>query len=230
MKIANVELMPCVIRQEDPEWRYAGGESPQHEGFILKVVADDGLVGLGYFGAGSRFRYSRSETQAVLEAYTESLIGQDSFHIEKILGIFSRVVAGNNRAKAAIEMALYDLQGKALNLPVYALLGGLVREEIPIIRMVALKEPAEMAANALKLVEQDYAYIKVKLGGEPAKDLERIKEIRKAVGDTIHLTVDANTTYSPKVAIDTLKRMQEYGVELCEQPVRADDWLLPGYI
>ena len=81
-----------------------------------------------------------------------------------------------------------------------------------------------MAANALKLVEQGYRYIKVKLSGNPTKDLDRISEIRKAVGDDIHLTVDANQSYSPKLAIDTLKRMQKYRVDLCEQPVRADDW------
>jgi L-alanine-DL-glutamate epimerase-like enolase superfamily enzyme len=60
--------------------------------------------------------------------------------------------------------------------------------------------------------------------GVDKETIERVKEIRKAVGNSIHITVDANQSYLPKTAIDTLKRMQEYGVELCEQPVRADDW------
>lgn len=225
MKIADVKIVPVTMTKEDPEWRFAtGGGGPESKGFLVKVMADDGLMGLGFTGLGAHFGFTWGGVQAALEAYTEPLIGQDPFDIEKILRVLNRVLGGNNGAKAAIDMALHDLQAKALNLPLYALLGGLVREEIPIIRIVSLKEPAQMAANALKLVEQDYSYIKVKLGGEPAKDLERVKEIRKAVGDSIHLTVDANQTYSPKAAIDTLKRMQEYGVERCEQPVRADDW------
>ena len=134
------------------------------------------------------------------------------------------VLRGNNDAKGAIDIALHDLQAKALGLPLYALLGGLVRETVPIIRILALKEPEKMAANALKLVKQGYTYLKIKLNGDPIKDLGRVREIRKSVGEDIHLTVDANQTYSPKMAIETLKRMQEYGVELCEQPVDKDDW------
>jgi len=81
-----------------------------------------------------------------------------------------------------------------------------------------------MATNAINLLEQGYTYIKVKLSGDPSKDLARVTEVRRAVGDSVHLTVDANQTYSPKVAIDTLKRMEEWEVERCEQPVHEDDW------
>lgn len=227
MRIAYAEIMPVVMPREDPEWRHAlskPGGVPYTRGFVVKLTTDDGLMGLGYSTSVAHYGLSYGGVQAALEAYTEFLIGQDPFNTEKISGILDSILQGNNEAKAAIDLALHDLQAKALGLPLYALLGGLFREEIPIIRILALKEPAQMAGNALKLVEQGYFYLKIKLDGDLAKDLKRVKEIRKAVGDTVHLTVDANQSYIAKTAIDTLKRMHEYGVELCEQPVRADDW------
>ena len=226
MKITDMEIIPAVMIREDPEWRHAlskpGGESDVR-GFIVKLLADNGLIGLGYNHSSAHYGVSYGGLEAALKTYRPLLVDKDPFDTEKIFGLLSSVLSGNNEAKAAIDIALHDLQAKALDMPLYALLGGLVREEIPIIRIVALKEPEQMAANALKLVGQGYAYLKVKLNGNPAKDLDRVSEIRKAVGDQVHLTVDANQMYAPKVAIDTLKRMQAYGVELCEQPVRADD-------
>ena len=224
MKIKNVDITPVVMPKEDPEWRFALGGEAKARGFILKLTTDDGLIGFGYTGGAAHHGISHAAVQSALETYSEPLIGKDPFNSVKIFMELERVLKGNNEAKAAIDIALHDLQAKALGVPLYVMLGGLVREEIPIIRILALKEPEEMAANAFKLVEQGYRYIKVKLSGNPTKDLDRISEIRKAVGDGIHLTVDANQSYSPKTAIDTLKRMEKYRVDLCEQPVRADDW------
>ncbi len=224
MKIVNTEIIPVVMTKEDPQWRFALGGGSEDKGMVVKLIADKGVVGVGYNSAPAHHGVSHGGLQAALEAYTPHLIGQDPFNTEKIFGILNSVLRGNNVAKAAIDLALHDLQAKALDLPLYALMGGLFREEIPILRILGLKEPAQMAANAIKLAEKGYSYIKIKLGGEPAKDLERVKKVRKAVGDAIHLTVDANQSYSAKMAIDTLKRMHEYRIELCEQPVRADDW------
>ena len=225
MKIENVEIIPVIMPKMDPEWRFALGANPQSQGFILKLTTDGGCTGLGYSMAAAHHGSSQGGLKAALETYANHLIGQNPFNIENIFGIMDRALLGNDDAKAAVDFALHDLQAKALGIPLYALIGGLVREEIPIIRILALKEPGEMAANALNLVEEGYLYLKIKLDGNPAKDLARVKEIRKAVGGAIHLTVDANQTYTPKLAIDTLKRMHESGIELCEQPVRADDWI-----
>jgi len=200
-----------------------GGGGQKHC-FIVKLTSESGLVGLGYAGISAHHGDSLGGVKAALETYTGLLIGEDPSNIEKISETFSGVLHGNEAAQAAIDVALHDLHAKILGVPMYALLGGLVREEIPVIRILSLKEPAKMVANAVKLVEQGYFYFKIKLNGNQAQDLQRVKEIRNAVGEAIHLTVDANQTYLPKVAIATLKRMEEYGVELCEQPVRADDW------
>jgi L-alanine-DL-glutamate epimerase-like enolase superfamily enzyme len=224
MKIKNVDIIPVVMPKEDPQWRFALGGEAKARGFILKLATEEELIGFGYTGGAAHHGSSHAAVHSALKTYAEYLTGKNPFDTEKIFMELDRVLRGNNEAKAAIDLALHDLQAKAIGVPLYALLGGLVREEVPIIRILALKEPEQMAANSVKLVEQGYGYIKVKLSGNPAKDLNRVSEIRKAVGDQIHLTVDANQSYTPKIAIETLKRMQAYGVELCEQPVRADDW------
>lgn len=225
MIITQMEIMPVAMGKEDPEWRFArsiGGEA-KTRAFIVKLRSDEGLTGFGYTGASAHFGNSLKGVKAALEIYGKCLIGEDPFNAERIFVNMERNLQGNNGATAAIDLAVHDLQAKALDMPLYTLLGGLIRDEIPIIRILALKDPAQMSEIAAKHVEQGYSYLKIKLSGEPIKDIDRVKAIRNAVGHAIHLTVDANQTYSPKAAIDTLKRMQEYNIELCEQPVRADD-------
>ena len=224
MKIANMEIIPVVLPKEDPEWRFALGGEAEAKAFIIKLVSDEAISGIGYAASAMHHGISFGGVQAALEAYREPLIGQDPFDTEKIFCLLRSTLRGNNEAQAGIDMALHDLQAKKLGVPLYALLGGLFRTEIPVMRIVALKEPIRMAENALKLTAEGYTYIKVKFGGEQAKDLARIREIRKAVGDSVHLLVDMNQSYSVKGAIQTLHQAEAYNIDICEQPVRADDW------
>ncbi len=224
MKITDMKIIPVVLPKEDREWRFALGGEAEAKAFIIKIISDEGLVGLGYAGSAAHHGVTFGGVRAALETYGDTLPGQDPFNMEKIFGLFSRSLPGNNEAQAAIDMALHDMQAKKLQVPLYTLLGGLVRPEIPVMRILALKEPAQMAENALKLTAQGYSYLKVKFGGEAQKDIARIREIRKAVGEGIHLLVDMNQSYTVKGAIQTLRRAEEYGVDICEQPVPADDW------
>jgi L-alanine-DL-glutamate epimerase-like enolase superfamily enzyme len=224
MKITGLEMKLIAMPKEDKEWRFALGGEPVARGFIIKLATDDGLTGLGYASPAAHHGTSAGGVQAALQAYGERIIGQNPFDTEKIFGLLDRTLHGNNEAQSGIDLALYDLQAKKLGLPLYALLGGLVREEIPVMRILALKEPVQMAENALKLTAEGYSYIKVKFGGDSAKDVARIREIREAVGEGVHLIADMNQSYPAKAAIATLKRAEPYGIDICEQPVRADDW------
>jgi L-alanine-DL-glutamate epimerase-like enolase superfamily enzyme len=104
------------------------------------------------------------------------------------------------------------------------LFGGKVREEVPILRILAIKTPTEMAAAAQKLVDKGYRYLKIKVHGEVDEDVARVAAIRRQVGDDVHLTIDANQSYTTKDAIAALNRMAEYRIDLVEQPVSADDF------
>lgn len=224
MKITSMEMKLISLPKEDKEWRFALGGEPVAQGFIIKLHTDDGLTGFGYASPAAHHGTSAGAVETALQAYGEKIIGQNPFDMEKIFGLLDRTLHGNNEAQSGIDLALYDVQAKKLGLPLYALLGGLVREEIPVMRILALKEPAQMAENALKLTAAGYSYIKVKFGGDSAKDVARIKEIRQAVGARVHLIADMNQSYPAKAAIATLKLAEPYGIDICEQPVRADDW------
>jgi L-alanine-DL-glutamate epimerase-like enolase superfamily enzyme len=103
------------------------------------------------------------------------------------------------------------------------LFGGKLRDSVPILRILAIKTPEEMAAQAQKLVDDGYRYLKIKVHGEVKEDIARVRAIRRQVGDGAHLTIDANQSYSVKDAIAALTRMAEFDIDLAEQPVAAGD-------
>jgi L-alanine-DL-glutamate epimerase-like enolase superfamily enzyme len=118
---------------------------------------------------------------------------------------------------------LHDLLARILDVPLCTLFGGAVRRSFPVLRILAIKTPDEMAANAGRLAEQGISYLKIKIHGDADEDVARVRAIRNAVGDKIHLTVDANQSYAAKDAVAAINRMASFGIDLVEQPVPAGD-------
>ncbi len=222
MKIARVELTPSVMRKEDPKWRFALGANPTTEGFIVALHSDDGVTGYGYASATPHMGATSGSLDAALKRFEPLLIGRDATKIEETLAALDRELQANNQAKAAVDCALHDLNARAQGVPLVELLGGEVRDEVPILRILGLKTPDEMAVQAQKLVARGYRYLKIKLEGDVELDVARVRAIRGKVGDDIHLTVDANQSYSVEDAIRALSRMAEFNIDLAEQPVKAD--------
>lgn len=223
MKITAVEFSSCVMAKDDPTWRFALGASPTTEGWITAITNDDGIIGYGYASATAHIGASAEGIRTSLERFKPILMGKDPFDIELILRELDRSLAGNNQAKAAIDCALYDLMAKSLGVPLYKLFGGKVRSTVPILRILAIKKPHEMAAAAQKLVDKGYNYFKIKVHGDVAEDVACVKAIRQQVGDKAHLTIDANQSYQTKDAITAINRMAEFNIDLVEQPVKFDD-------
>ena len=222
-RITAIDILPCLMPKEDPKWRFALGANPVSEGWILALTGDNGTTGYGYASATPHMGATQDGLKAMLEMFRPVLLKRDPFDLEPIQKDLDWKVRGSYQAKAAVDCALHDLQAKLLGVPLNKLLGGTVRDEVPILRILAIKTPAEMAANAKKLVSQGYRYLKIKVHGEVDEDVARVKAIRKTVGADVHLTIDANQSYTPKNAIRALNKMVDYGVELAEQPVRIDD-------
>ena len=116
-------------------------------------------------------------------------------------------------------MALYDLLGKCYGAPLYVLLGGLVRKEITVIKMVSVGSPMEMARECRELVGEGYRALKLKVRGEVGLDLARVTAVRDAVGPDIFIKVDANEAFDAKSAIRMAAGMAELGVSVFEQPL-----------
>jgi L-alanine-DL-glutamate epimerase-like enolase superfamily enzyme len=223
MIIREFDLKPCTMRKDDPAWRFALAASPVTEGHVLRIATEDGVEGFGYASATPHMGSIAGTLRAELDLFRPLVLGRDARGVEAILGALDRGIRGAPQAKAAVDCALHDLNARALGVPLHVLFGGAVRESVPILRILAIKTPPEMAAQAQKLVDRGYRYLKIKVHGHVAEDVARVAAIRKQVGDDIHLTIDANQSYAPKDAISALNRMAEHRIDLVEQPVPADD-------
>lgn len=233
MKITGVE----TIRVDLPP-RRAHRMSFDREGrlgryVIIRVLTDEGIQGLGEatvlpMWGGDHMRYFGELPDTTVHIIQEYLIpaiaGQDPFDIEAIHTIMDRTVKGYPYAKAAIDIALYDIMGKALGVPVYRLLGGCNRAEVPLAHSLGIMDTESAVNEALTAVEEGIRTIKVKVGIDPEQDVKMIQELRKVLPDEIEITVDANQGYAiPKVAIQAIRRMCEHGVSIAEQPVEGLD-------
>jgi len=224
LKITQFEIRDSLMRKEDPTWKFALGASPVTEGKFVRLATDDGHEAFGYASATPHMGAISPALMGQLEYLKGSVVGKESDEIEAILAGLDRAMRGAPQAKAGIDCALYDLQAKRLGVPLVQLFGGKVRDRVPILRILAIKTPAEMAVQAQKLVDKGYNYLKIKVHGEVAEDVARVAAIRKQVGPDVHLTIDANQAYNPKDAIAALTRMADYNIDLAEQPVSADDF------
>ncbi len=223
MIIREFDLQPCTMRKEDPAWRFALAASPVTEGHVVRIATEDGVEGFGYASATPHMGSTAGTLAAELELFRPLLIGRDARGLEAVLGALDRAIRGAPQSKAAVDCALHDLNSRALGVPLHVLFGGAVRQQVPILRILAIKTPPEMAAQAQKLVDRGYRYLKIKVHGHVEEDVARVAAIRARVGPDVHLTIDANQSYTPKDAITALNRMAEHRIDLVEQPVAADD-------
>src|SRR5205085_9773920 len=179
MRIAGIALEPCTLRKQDPAWRFARGASPITEGVIVTLTGEDGTPGYGYASATPHMGATRDTLLAALKLFSPLLRDEDSFETTKILQMLDRVLAGQHQAKAAIDCALHDLNAKQLGIPIYQLLGGKLRDSLPVLRILAIKSPDEMAAQAERLVQTGYRYLKIKVEGSVELDVRRVAAIRE---------------------------------------------------
>ena len=223
MKIERVELNPCVLRKQDPKWRFALGASPVTEGVIVTLVGENGEKGYGYASATPHMGATRAALEAALERFVPLIEDHDTFAIEDTLLMLDRQLPAPNQARAAIDCALHDLSARALKIPLYQLFGGKLRDYVPVLRILSIKTPAEMAAQARKLSTAGYRYLKIKLEGDVEDDVDRVRAIRREVGSDVRLTVDANQSYTIDDAIEALNQMARFEIDIAEQPVDARD-------
>lgn len=190
---------------------------------VVEVHTDEGLIGIGE-GAPARFITGEllDGTLAAIRMLGDAIIGTDPMDIEKIHAIMDRTVAHNPSAKAALDIACYDLIGQMTQKPLYKLLGG-YDDHFKTDITVGIDEPEVMAARAKAYVEDGFSTIKTKVGTSEPEDIARIKAIREAVGPDALIRVDANQGWSAKEALRIIDKISAYEIELVEQPVPAYD-------
>ena len=203
---------------------------------ILEVKTNDGIVGYGeattmpeWGGDFGRYYGESYETTEVVirDNLFPAIMGMDPFDIDLIHHKMDKAIRGFVYAKAAIDIALYDIMGKALDKPVYKLLGGQHRKAIPIAHSLGVVLDIEAAVDeAVAACGEGIKTIKMKGGLDPVRDMELMEKLRKAVGPHINILVDANQGYpTAKDAIKWGKRMDRFDLQYLEQPVEGFDQL-----
>jgi muconate cycloisomerase len=231
--IKSVEAIPCRI-----PFRYGfviGRGQVGVAGFggshvFVRIESEGGLVGWGEVRALPAWSYETLEsiTSAVRGYLAPLVVGRSAFDLNAIQqGMNDRLTPaisnGQPFAKAAVDIAIHDLQGRITGLPIHALLGGKVRSEVPLTYALSIAYPDTMAEQAAGYAE--CGCFKIKVAGEPDLDAQRVRAISEARPKAT-LWLDANQAYSPAKLVRFLKQIESVPRVFClEQPVRSVDWM-----
>ncbi|QUG42758.1 dipeptide epimerase [Psychrobacillus sp. INOP01] len=191
---------------------------------ILKMETDDGLVGYGEAVPDQHVTGETWEsTLSNIKNYLAPVVlGENPFNIEKIHDKMNAVLHYAPTAKAAIDIACYDLMGKVAKQPIFNLLGGAYYQSLSITHVIGMGTNEEMIKEAKSAIDQGYSELKIKVGNTPREDVQLVAEIRKAVGPKIKLRLDANQGWKQTTtALQALKELEKYYIDWMEQPIIA---------
>jgi L-Ala-D/L-Glu epimerase len=224
LKIAEVRTWRVVLRRA-VAWKTARYTKGDIEATVVGISDESGVMGYGYVPAMLLEGESAPSAEALLHGVLKPLIKRkDLVGIQPLLMEMDLALAHNLQVKFAVEEALLDLQAKKLHTPVFNLLGGLCRPEVPVMRMLGIKTPKETAEEARSMVERGYTHIKLKIGLDEKRDVECMRVVRETVGDAIFISADANRSYTPMQAICVINQLEKWRLDAIEQPVRAEDF------
>ena len=221
MRITNIEVVALTVPLLRPAVIASGSAST---GFhvLIRVHTDTGLVG---FGEASPIASTDADTpgsivEVVSKRIGPRLVGCDPRRLQDCLALIHSAIPGNQCAKAGVDIALHDLVGKALSVPVYQLLGGRSRQSISVIEAdIWIDTPEAMAAMAKQAATRGVSAFEIKIGKEPEVDFKRVEAIRKAVGPDARLRIDCNEGYAAGTGLRVLRAMEALDLVYIEQPV-----------
>jgi len=231
VKIADVRAFP-VSFPIPPQNRVALGigTAVKRDAVIVKITTDDGLVGWGEAHHG---RAHTTVAKLIETTLRQLILGMEAHNV---VGVWEKMYryqlashgmgAGACLAISGIDMALWDIRGKALGLPLYRLLGG-TRRAIPAYAggvSLGYQEPSLLIEEAKKSIDQGYKAIKLRLGDSPKKDIERVRAIRKAFGDGLVILTDANIGCSVEDVRQIMPALDELNIGWLEEPFPAHDY------
>ena len=226
MKITEVRLGMISVPLRVP-FKTALRSVNSVEDVVVEIHTDTGAVGYGEAPPTGVITgdTTGSIIGAIRDHIAKTIIGRDVDDFEDLMIALNACIQKNTSAKAAVDMALWDLYGQLYRVPVYKLMGG-ARKSIVTDITISVNDPDEMVRDAQNAIARGYDCLKVKVGKEPEKDIARLSAIRAAVPKETLIRIDANQGWTPKEAVRILNGMQERGldIEFVEQPVKAHDF------
>jgi L-alanine-DL-glutamate epimerase-like enolase superfamily enzyme len=199
----------------------ATGTMDHAQNVFIRVHTDAGFYGVGECSAFPMIVGETQDTCLIMaQEFAKLWKGQDALDLEARLQQLHDFTAGNTTIKSAFDMALYDIAAKNAGLPLYQFLGGEKREVESDIT-IGIAEPEIMAEKAIGFKASGACILKVKLGKGATTDVERVRQIRNAVGPDMQIRIDANQGWSFDAAVYALQALGEYDIAFCEQPMRT---------
>lgn len=225
MKITDIQVKRLRIPLKKP-FKTALRTVEAVDDCLVMIHTDTGHVGYGEAPPTAVITGDTRESieTAIMGYIRPQLLELPLEELETIMERLHSSLVGNTSAKAAVDMAVYDLFSQRHQAPLYRLLGG-ARQALNTDITISVNDPEEMAEDARQAVLLGYDTLKIKVGKDSLMDLERIRTIRKALGGKVKLRLDANQGWKPREAVGLIRRMEDDGldIELVEQPVKAGD-------
>lgn len=225
LKITQIELYKLFIPLKEP-FVISLGTIYNAENIIAVIRTNNGNSG---FGECSPFMTINGESQStcflVGEILAKKLKGKNPLDIEDSMNVMDKTIYGNSSIKSAFDIALHDIASQHAGVPLYKFLGGKKDKKLFTDYTVSIGDPEKMASDALKIKKAGYRIIKVKLGETKDIDVERIKAIRKVIGQKTPIRIDANQGWNVKTAIKILQALKDYNIQYCEEPIPRWDFM-----
>lgn len=196
---------------------------------IVRLRASDGVEGIGEATTIGGLSYGEESPEGIklaIDTYlAPALIGQDAANIHGAMARLNKVARGNRFAKSALETALLDAQGKRLGVPLATLLGGAVRDALPVLWTLASGDTARDIEEAERLLaERRHDTFKLKIGRRAVRDdVAHVAAIKRALGDRARVTVDVNQAWNEADAANGIAMLEAAGIDLIEQPIAREN-------
>lgn len=193
---------------------------------VVKIYTSNGILGIGSAAPAPRVTgETESSIVGAIKHIAENIKGLDLTCFQYVLKVMDECIRGNNSAKAAVEIAIYDLWSKHLGVPLYKLLGGFNSSIVTDMTIMDDAKMENMVNAAYEATREGYTNIKIKLGNNIDSDFEKVKFIRRAIPKGVKVRVDGNQGWTPKEAVRLIKKMEQLDldIEFVEQPVKAWD-------
>jgi L-alanine-DL-glutamate epimerase-like enolase superfamily enzyme len=233
MRITAIEAIPVKVPlKKGMTTRTAHGDHVTSDYVIVRVRTDDGAVGLGEATVAARWsgETSRACVAAITELIGPALKGSDPTAVSRARAVMDRELKLNPFTKAAVEMALWDLSGKAAGVPIYQLLGGKVRDVIPTKMMIGAFDLPRVRSLAQEFLGWGVTCLKVKVGIDLEGDVARVAAVRELAGPNLPITVDANCGWNVTTARRALERLKPFDLLVAEQPIAPGDLASMAYL
>lgn len=196
---------------------------------LVRIATSDGIVGWGEGTTIGGLAYGEESPESIktnLDTYVAPLLqGQDPRGVARLMATVGSRIQGNRFAKCALETALYDNQARRLGVPLSELFGGRVRDSIPVAWTLASGDTRRDIAEAERVLEaRRHNIFKLKIGLRSVKDdVAHVAAIKRALGDTASVRIDANQAWSVTQALDGMRQLADAGIDMVEQPIAAHD-------